>query len=210
MPLLVEAIRADDGRFDDLSPHVERMERSRSALFGDLAPLNLQAALGSVSDSIGAGCWKVRVLYDRELRGIETALYVPKPYRSAALVDGGTVDYSYKTAERPELDILTRRAETSGADTALIIKAGRITDFSYANAAFFDGSSWWTPREPLLSGTRRERLLAVGRILETDITPDDLERFIFVSPINAMLDLGEIMMETTSIIDLTEEISELE
>lgn len=210
MPLLVETIRADDGRFDDLSPHVRRMERSRSALFGEVAPLNLQGALSSVSDSIAAGRWKVRVLYDTELRGIETEIYVPKPYGSAALVDGGNVNYDYKTAERPELDALTRRAEASGADTALIIKAGRITDFSYANAAFFDGSSWWTPRIPLLLGTRRDRLLAAGRILETEINPADLNRYTIVSPINAMLDLGEVIMETTSIIRLTDRPDEQE
>lgn len=210
MPLLVETIRADDGQFDDLSPHVDRIERSRSALFGEVAPLNLPDELSRVSESIGAGRWKVRVLYDLEIRSIEAEVYRPKPYASAALVDGGAVNYQYKTAERPELDALTRQAVSMGGDTALIIKAGRITDFSYANAAFFDGKFWWTPREPLLRGTRRDRLLAEGRILETDITPEDLKGYIIVSPINAMLELGEVLMETTSIIHQTEGINELE
>lgn len=210
MPLLVETIRADDGRYDDLSPHENRMERSRSALYGKLAPLKLEAALQTFSDSIGEGRWKVRVLYDMEIRSIEAAVYVPKSYTSAALVDGGDVNYILKTVERPELDILTRRAESLGGDTALIIKAGKITDFSYANAVFFDGSSWWTPRRPLLLGTRRERLLAAGRILQADISPEDLDRFTHACPINAMLELGELMMETASIIRLTDRTGELE
>jgi 4-amino-4-deoxychorismate lyase len=199
MPLLVETIRADDGLFEDPGPHLERMARSRSALFGAEAPLNLRGALEQVSTSIGEGRWKLRVLYDTEIRRVEAALYVPKPYCSAALVDGGSIKYPHKTADRPELDKLTRRAVSAGAETALIVSGGRITDFSYANAAFFDGRLWWTPAQPLLPGTRRARLLTSGKILEANITPGNLDRYVSVSPINAMLDLGEVLMDIGSI-----------
>ena len=101
MPLLVEAIRADDGLFEDLGPHLERMARSRSALFGEEAPLNLKGALEKISSTIGEGRWKLRILYDTEIRRVEAAPYTPKPYRSAALVDGGSLKYEHKTADRP-------------------------------------------------------------------------------------------------------------
>lgn len=199
MPLLVETIRADDGRFDSLEPHILRMARCRRALFGEEAPLNLEGALKGASSATGAGRWKVRVLYDTEIRRVEASLYNPKQYRSAALVEGGAVSYSCKTVERPELDALTRRAESLGTDTALIVRNGQITDFSYANAAFFDGEFWWTPSEPLLQGTRRARLLAGEKIREARITPADLDCYIYVSPINAMLELGEVIMNTAFI-----------
>ena len=202
MPLLVETIRADDGRFDDLTPHIERMARSRRALFGIEAPLHLEGALERASAFIGEGRWKVRVLYDTEIRSVEAVPYKPKPCRSAALVDGGSVSYAHKTVDRPELDELTRRARAAGADTALIVSDGRITDFSYANAAFFDGRSWWTPDEPLLLGTRRARLLAAGILSTVALVPSDLDRFVSVSPINAMLELGEVTMDIGKIIRL--------
>ncbi len=195
IPILVETILADYVRFYDLTPHIDRMIRSRRDLFGIMAPYGLQGALERASDSIGSGRWKVRVLYDTEIHSVEAVAYKPMPYASAALVDGGRVSYAYKTVDRPELDELTRRARAVGADTALIVSGGKITDFSYANAAFFDGRCWWTPAEVLLPGTRRARLLATGSISVTSLTPADLNRFISVSPINAMLELGEIMMD---------------
>ena len=54
-------------------------------------------------------------------------------------------------------------------DDILIIRNGLITDMSYANVAFFDGTQWLTPRIPLLAGTCRERLLETGPIREADI-----------------------------------------
>ena len=203
MPLLVETIRADDGRFDDLNPHIQRMARSGKTLFGLEAGAGpgagLEEVLEGAAPSIGEGRWKVRVLYDTEIRSVEAAFYRPKQINTAALVDGGSVRYPFKTAKRSELDALTRRAEDAGADTALIVSEGRITDFSYANAAFFDGSRWWTPAVPLLPGTRRARLLAAGLISTADITPADLHRYVSVSLINAMLELGEIMVDIDSI-----------
>ncbi len=203
MPLLVESLRADDGRFDDLTPHIRRMAGSGKALFGledGAGPgASLEKALERAAASMGEGRWKVRVLYDTEIRRVEAAVYRPKLIKTAALVDGGSVRYPHKTADRPELDKLTRRAEDSGADAALIVSEGRITDFSYANAAFFDGSRWWTPTVPLLPGTRRARLLEAGLISTVDITPADLHKYISVSLINAMLELGEIMVDIDSI-----------
>ena len=203
MPLLVETIRADNGLFDSLMPHIERMERSRRDLFGIEPDGYLEEVLGDAlrlrASSIGEGRWKVRVLYDTEIRDVEAAAYQPKLINTAALVDGRGISYTWKTADRSELDELTRRAEAAGADTALIVSDGRITDFPYANAAFFDGSSWWTPDLPLLPGTRRARLLDDGRISAIPIAPGNLDRFISVSPINAMLELGEIMVDISSI-----------
>jgi len=203
MPLLVETIRSDNGRFNDLSPHIERMTRSRKVLFGieseDRPDDTLEHALIEASGLIGEGRWKLRVLYDREIRDVEAASYSPKQIKSAALVDGRGISYACKFVDRSELEDLDRRSRAVGADTAIIVLSGRITDFSYANAAFYDGESWWTPAEPLLRGTRRSRLIEAGLIKTTVLTPADLDRFISVSPINAMLELGEIMVDIGSI-----------
>ena len=203
MSLLIETIRADDGRFEELSPHCERMNRTGRVLFGTdkrIRPgAGLEAALQKATGSIGEGRWKIRVLYDSIIRRVDVAAYYPRMIGSAALVDGRGIEYSFKYADRSGLRDLERRAELSGADSALIVSEGRITDFTYANAAFFDGRFWWTPVEPLLYGTRRSRLLESGVIMTEQITCDDLSNYVSVSPVNAMLELGEIMIDIKSI-----------
>jgi 4-amino-4-deoxychorismate lyase len=197
MPLLVETIRADDGRFENLKYHHERMWQSRRTLFGleNSLESSLLELLDRSAGKIGSGRWKVRVLYDSEIRSLEAGAYQPKPLASAALVDGRGITYTFKTADRSELDEINQRAVEAGADTALIVSKGFITDFPYANAAFYDGRYWWTPEEPLLAGTRRARLLADGLIRPCRISPENLKKYISVSPVNAMLELGEIMVD---------------
>ena len=202
MCLLLESIRCENGRFEDLNPHIERMVRSRTDLWGCSVKPDLIDALRNARDGIGRGYWKVRVLYDTEIREVEATPYVARPCGSAALIEAGDVEYAHKFARRPELDRLTERARSAGADTALIAKSGAVTDFSYANAAFYDGSVWWTPDRPLLEGTRRQRLLAAGRIKTTTIRAGDLRNFSLAAPINAMLDLGEISMPTSAILSI--------
>ena len=192
MSLLLETLRAADGVFDDLGPHLRRMIRSRLTLWGIRDEPQLRLALETMNPQPGTGLWKIRVLYNREIRHVECQPYEPRIGQTAGLVDGGDIDYSHKWAERSKLDKLTKIAQNAGADIALIVKNGLITDLSHANAAFFDGSVWWTPARPLLPGTRRERLLRTGRMKTADITPREITRFQLLSPINSMLDLGDV------------------
>ena len=180
------------------------MNRSRRDLFGIGRPFALAEALEGFSDSLGPGVRKVRVLYEEEIRGVEAAPYAPRAYGSAALVDGRDVKYAYKAVDRSVLDALTDEAARLGADTALIVSGGFLTDFSHANAVFFDGREWFTPAGPLLPGTRRARLLSEGRIREADLRPSDLGRFAAVGPINAMLDLEDVVMDIAGIINRSE------
>jgi len=200
MSPLVESLRAEDGRFDDLTPHRERMIRARRAIFGLETVPDLDGALEEVRDRLGDGVWKVRVIYDPEIRTVEAAPYEPRPYRSAALVDGGSIAYPHKWTDRSALDALQETARAAGADAALIVVDGRITDFTWANSAFFDGRRWFTPALPLLAGTRRDRLLAAGRMETADIRPADLGAYVSACPINAMMDLGEVEIPIDRII----------
>ena len=201
MPLLIESLRAEDGRFEPLWPHEERMNRSRRELFGIREPFVLAERMEEHRDKFGPGLWKVRILYEKEIRAVEATPYTPRFYGSAALVDGSGVKYAYKAAERSALDALTEKAVRLGADTALIVADGFLTDFSYANAVFFDGDEWFTPARPLLMGTRRARLLSEGRIKEAALRPAELGGFIACGPINAMLDLEAVVMDIGSIVN---------
>lgn len=75
----------------------------------------------------------------------------------------------------------------------------KVTDSSYTNLALFDGHEWLMPRRPLLQGTKRAFLLDQGLLKEADLTLADLRRAQRVSLFNAMIDMGERVVEACDI-----------
>ena len=206
-PLLIETIRIQDGEPCNLEDHCRRMRCSGLEMFGrggDGASRELREVMEALKKELGAdlscGCWKARVVYGWSVCRYEAGRYRLPVFGSAALMDGGGLDYGHKFADRAGIDSLSYRARDMGADTALIVVNGRLTDFSYANAAFYDGSLWWTPSKPLLRGTARERLIREGKLRLADLVVADLKGFMLCSPVNAMLDLGKLSMPVERII----------
>ena len=99
--------------------------------------------------------------------------------------------YSYKFLDREALNRLKKEAPT---DEVIFIKEGMVTDSSYANLVFSDGVKWYTPTTFLLNGTCRQRLLKEGKIEERPIFQEDITSFRYIGLINAMLDLGELIL----------------
>ena len=79
----------------------------------------------------------------------------------------------------------------SGTDEIIFVDKGLIKDASYANLALFDGVNWFTPKIPLLLGTRRAALLEDGIINEKEISLADLHKYKQVKFINAMMSWEE-------------------
>ncbi|MEQ8809522.1 MAG: aminotransferase class IV, partial [Imperialibacter sp.] len=77
---------------------------------------------------------------------------------------------------------------------------GLLTDCSYTNVCFWDGSKWHTPSEPLLAGTKRASLLEKGLISERKIVVNDIKYFESVTLINAMLEPGIIVLPVSQLI----------
>jgi 4-amino-4-deoxychorismate lyase len=135
------------------------------------------------------GVFKVRITYGPEDFKQEIEPYTPSVITSLKLVYSNEVNYSVKYADRSALnDLRNLRGE---CDEILIVKNGQITDTSYSNVAFYDGSQWWTPEFPLLGGTQRAKLISEGRLKEKNIRPEDLNSFQGVKLINAMMDLDQ-------------------
>ncbi|MEO0333918.1 MAG: aminotransferase class IV, partial [Bacteroidota bacterium] len=125
------------------------------------------------------------------------AEYIPRTIRSLRLVVHDSIQYDYKFKDHRLINHLF--AQRKGADDSLIVKNGLVTDTSYSNIAFFDGQQWFTPNQPLLSGTARARLLDASILYEREITPTDLPHFTHCSLINAMLPLSECVVSVDSI-----------
>jgi len=188
MSLFIETIRLLDGELKNLRFHQERLERTRHKKLG-IRKHPLLEELIQIPRGLEKGLFKCRLIYGNEVKRIEFEPYEKRKITCLKVVDSDTITYSYKSADRSELDALFRLR--GRCDDILIIRNGYITDSYYANVVFWDGENWFTPYKPLLPGTMRACLLEKGIIREREIILGDLARFQKLRLINAMSDLDE-------------------
>ena len=189
MSLLVETIRTEEGRLLNISFHNERMKRSLYGIFGLKNETDLEKLI-VVPEFARKGIYKCRVEYDQKIRKIDFFLYKIKPVNSLKLIENNEIDYRFKFLNREAIDrLMANRGE---CDDIIIIKNGFVTDSSYANLIFMDRSgNQVTPETFLLKGTRRESMLKQGLITEKKINYSDINKYIKVKLINAMIGLND-------------------
>ncbi|WP_456485877.1 aminotransferase class IV family protein [Hydrogenimonas sp.] len=179
--MLLETISILDGTIQHLSHHQARLSASQRALFTEYTPIDLEDAIRPTSAS---GQIKCRVRYAQDLIDVTFEPYIPREIRRLKPIDS-TIEYAYKYSDREAIEeLFSRRGE---ADDILIVKNGLVTDTSAANIAFYDGSRWHTPKNPLLRGTTRERLLRSGFLTPRDIPIGQIDRFEAFALMNAMI-----------------------
>lgn len=181
----LETIRAEGGRLFHLEYHRRRMERTLAA-FGIPERFDLESLLQPPAE----GLIRCRVLYGAEGVAVTYHPYTPRRFVTLQAVVDDTVDYAFKYADRRRLDVLLEQRGSS--EEIVIVKNNRLTDATIANIALFDGSRWLTPKQPLLHGTTRERLLEEGKLEEAEITLDMLPAFERCALLNAMLGFVEV------------------
>jgi len=183
MSLLFETIRLQDGVLQNLEYHNERLNHSRKSLYKSTDTIDLEQII-QIPASSKKGLVKCRVSYSREIKTIEFELYVPHVVKSLRMIEANTILYNYKYTNRGRInELLTKRERF---DEILIIRNGFVTDTSYSNIIFFDGTKWVTPSTPLLHGTMRSYLLKNEIISEMKIKVPDLKQFQKARLINAM------------------------
>ena len=184
-PLFIETIRLSDGVLSNLVYHDLRLNHTRKMSLNQSDVWQL-GRLIQVPKEYQTGLYKCRVTYGLHLENIEFEIYQPRIIQRLRLVNDDNIEYNFKYKNRASLMAL---AEQKGeADDVVIVKKGLITDASYANVAFWDGSRWVTPDTPLLAGTRRAALIAEGILTPQTIRTEDLPTFSSVRLVNAMLD----------------------
>lgn len=186
MCLLLETIKIIDGKPQNLDYHQERFENARKSIFG-LKNFELLSEIIKVPEFAQNGLFRCRILYAKEIEKIEFLPYNFRQIKTLRLVESNGIDYSYKCADRTELENLF--AQKGDCDDIIIVKNGLITDSFAANLVFFDGEKWWTPDSPLLKGTKREKLLEEKTISACKIGVGDLQKYTRVGLINAMIEI---------------------
>jgi len=185
---LLETIKIKNRTIFNIQYHNERFNRARQELFQCSDILDLEESI-ELALQLDSGMIKCRVLYRQEIERIEYHPYGLPKISSLKKVHTDNIDYSFKYEDRSALiKLLSLR---TSCDDILIIKQGRITDTSFCNIVFFDGSKWITPRNPLLKGTKRAKLLQEHKIIEDDVYNTDLKHFKHAGLINSMIDLED-------------------
>jgi 4-amino-4-deoxychorismate lyase len=196
MSQLIESICLENGLLKNLEYHQDRVNRSFRALIPNVHPLQLKSSI--ILPDV-KGKHKCRLVYDAYSCSYSFVEYQNRLVRTMKIVEVNHIEYTYKYLDRHSLELaFNQRAQ---CDDIIIIKNGLVTDSTYANLAFFDGSRWFTPKHPLLRGTKRAQLLTDGLVTECDIRKGDIKAFEKISLINAMLDLGDLILSTSQIKD---------
>ncbi|MCE1199730.1 MAG: aminotransferase class IV [Marinilabiliales bacterium] len=184
--MLFETICYQNGKFQRLSLHEARMNDARKRLFGCTEEISLAEHLESGRPE-QEGTFKCRVNYSRIIENVNFEPYFPKQVDSLKLIEDNNIDYSFKYKNREHLERLFQ--SRGDADDVIIVKKGWLTDTTYANIILLRKGKWYTPRLPLLPGTRRLAYLQSNLIIPEDIRPEDLVRFDEIRIINAMISM---------------------
>ena len=179
---LLETIRIENGEVFNLDYHQERFDRSRLELFNSTTNIELSSLIEAPKD----GLFRCRILYDVDIKSIKYIPYKAKEIKQLKVVSSN-IDYSYKYANREELNTLL--LQNSKYDEIIIEKNGFITDTTIANIAFYDNyyKQWFTPETPLLKGTMREKLLKDGLLKTKNIESTEISTYKKVALMNAMI-----------------------
>jgi len=185
---LFETIKVQYRVFKNIEYHNERFNTSRIELFGIHESIYLENEI-LIPENITNDIFKCRITYSDKIEKIEFEPYSTKILKSLKIVECNNIDYNYKYFDRSKINELYEHR--GDCNDILIIKNGFVTDTSYANIVFWDGSNWITPSTPLLTGTKRQKLIDLKVITEKEIMVSDLQSFVKARIINAMINLED-------------------
>ncbi len=192
--MFLETICIVDGTARGLEAHQERVDRT-AAHFGFTAPSLSSLLKNGMPEQLRKGRVKCRVIYRESIQEVTFEHYHLKEIKSLRLIEASP-NYSFKYADRTVLnDLLALKRDR---DEILIVRNGLITDTSYSNVVLSKGGNLYTPSEPLLNGTKRQKLLREGVIKEKRIHSDSLLEYDRLYLINAMLDIEDNVSLPTS------------
>lgn len=191
----IESVCFQDGSYKNLPLHQARVNKTFAKFFHVVKPIQLDHILPKVEMD---GNYKVRMVYDADSEDVEFIEYRKRNLQSLEIIESKSFDYSFKHENRSIIDQLVKKSK---ADDIIISFHGEIKDSSYSNLAFWNGEEWLTPEKPLLEGVKRAQLLAEGKIKKAPIHVSDLGAFEKVCLINAMLDLGELEINSKKIFE---------
>lgn len=185
---LFETIAIIDGKVQNLSYHQARYERGMAYLQQLKPKLLLEtmslADLIQVPESLQQGVVRCRIDYDYCLFDVVFSPYQAKQIQRFKMIEVDDIEYTHKFSDRTIFEQLQQ--EKGLADEIIIVKNGLITDCTIGNLLFLKHQQWFTPKQPLLAGTQRAKLLDDGFIQLEDIGIQELFSYEKIMMVNAL------------------------
>jgi len=182
----IETIKILNGKLFHISYHQKRYEMLLES-FGIKSFEILEEYITPPQN----GLYRCRVVYNLQNSiSVTYHKYKKRDINSLKLVYNDEIEYKLKSTNREELNKAYETRDKN--DDILIVKNSLITDTTIANIALLKEGVWYTPKNPLLQGTTRERLLQEGKVVQKDIFVSDIYSYERVALLNAMIDFDII------------------
>ncbi len=181
--LLFETIKVENYEAQNLEFHLERVK--------NLIKKELNFDFKNIIKAPNNGLFRAKVIYDENGNLVDCRLfkYKMRNFKNFKILKSD-VNYERKFLDRSALNEIFAQKGTN--DDVLIEKNGILTDTTIANIAILQNDIWITPKNPLLKGTTRKRLLNNGFLIERNFGIKELLSAQSFAILNAMIDFLEI------------------
>jgi 4-amino-4-deoxychorismate lyase len=184
----LETVCIENGLPQHLEYHQKRIDQVFFDFYPNESILQIEE-LFSKLELPSFGKYRARVVYEEYWIKTEIVTYQEKNIQKLKIIDFPELDYSYKWEDRSYFKAILE--QNANADEVIISQHGLITDCTIANLAFLKDSIWYTPKNTLLKGTTRARLLNEGKIQELDILVDEILSYSHICLINVFRPLDQ-------------------
>ncbi len=187
---LFETIAIRNLKIQNLKYHQRRVEHTFRDYFHKTTKVDLEQVINDYLQNFSLkkeSLYRLKFTYNsRGVVGMKHSLYNKKVINNFLLLEIPDLEYPFKYSNRECFDMLQKNFK---ADEFIIVKNGYITDTTIANIALYHQKLkiWHTPKNTLLNGTTRERLLEDKRIFTANIHYCDLENYSKIALLNAMI-----------------------
>jgi 4-amino-4-deoxychorismate lyase len=202
---LLETLKIANCQIHNVEFHIERVLQSRKILFGNKDIKDFELTLWKINKDIESNLkfnsiHKLRIIYDKSINTVTITPYIKREIKFFKIVEIGDYDYSLKYADRKYFEkiqeenfnefIKNNHTKIEKSNFELIFTKNQIiTDTTFSNLVFSLNGIYFTPKNPLLEGTKRKFYLKNKIILEQEIQVNDLSKFDKFCIINSMNDL---------------------
>jgi len=182
MSLFFETIRVQSGTVYNLDLHNKRLNYTIEQNFGIKSSIDLKDFISPPKDS---RLYRCKVIYDKEIKSVDFYPYTPKNIQSFKIIRSD-IKYDYKYADRYTIDSLFEKR--GDCDEILIAdEEGFLKDTSIANIALKIDGIWYTPKNPLLKGTMREKHIKDNILKLSRLNIQDIQKLESFAIMNAMI-----------------------
>jgi len=187
MSQFFETIKVQNGVIYNLPFHQQRLNYTIEKNFSQKSDISLKDFIYPPKTNL---LYRCKVIYKHEIKSVDFYPYTPKIIKSFKIIHSD-VKYPFKSTDRSSIDELFSKRDD--LDEILIVdKNGFIKDTSIANIAIKKDGLWFTPKNPLLKGTMREKFLEDNILIPKEIKLKDIENIDNFAIMNAMIGFVEI------------------